>query len=148
VTTADPAQRGPARIVSVSADAERRNVTLGQERDALIIRMRTPAGGENGQKPELLVPGVFADEQTRNIAVQYDAPILSVWVDSLEAQRMSLAPGAAFFSGFITANRWKIDMTGNPNRYDWAYWGLVVGTAGIIFGGLSLGHLLNLSSEI
>uniref|UniRef100_UPI0035ADCC05 VanZ family protein n=1 Tax=Promineifilum sp. TaxID=2664178 RepID=UPI0035ADCC05 len=56
VASADPAQRGPARIVSISADAERRNVTIGQEEDALIIRLRTPAGGENGQKPELLVP--------------------------------------------------------------------------------------------
>ena len=135
--TADPAQRGPARIVSISADAARRNVMLGQEKDALIIRLRTPAGGENGQKPELLVPGVFADERPRLITVGYDAPMLWVTVDS-EEYALSLAPGAAFFPGFANENRWPVVMGGNPRRYDYAYGGLVVGLAVLVFGGLLL----------
>jgi hypothetical protein len=136
VATTDPAQRGPARIVSVSADAERRNVTLGQERDALIIRLRTPAGGANGQKPEALVPSVFADGRPRHITVQYDAPLLSTWIDG-EAYALSFAPGLAFFPGLATENRWAVEMTGNPYRYDWAYWGVVVGLGILVFGGLA-----------
>lgn len=139
VSSADPTQRGPARIVSVSADAARRNITLGQERDALIIRLRTPAGGENGQKPEVLIPGVFADRQPRDITVQYDAPLLHVWVDS-EDYELSFAPGLAFFPGFATENRWAVAMVGNPHRYDWAYWGLVTGLGVMTFGLLSLGR--------
>lgn len=135
VATADPKQRGPARIVSISADANRRNVTLGQEKDALIVRLRTPAGGENGQKPEVLVPGVFGDGRTRAITVSYDAPMLRVWVDD-EAYALSLGPGAAFFPGFVSENRWPVTMDGNPHRYDWAYWGIVVGLAAVVFGGL------------
>ena len=135
--SADPTQRGPARIISLSADAERRNVTIGQERDALIIRLRTPAGGENGQKPELLVPGVFADGRQRQILVEYNAPQMWVTVDGQE-YALSLAPGAAFFSGFITENRWQIVMDGNPRRYDWAYVGLVVGLGVVVFGGLAV----------
>ena len=135
VATADPTQRGPARIVSISADAEHRNVTLGQEKDALIIRLRTPAGGENGQKPEALVPDVFVDGRPRSITVWYDAPLLNVGVDAQE-YRLSLAPGLAFFPGFATENRYPVVMTGNPHRYDYAYWGLVVGFAIALFGGL------------
>ena len=139
--TADPTQRGPARIVSISADAERRNVTLGQEADALIIRLRTPAGGENGQKPELLVPGVFADQRLRLITVGYDAPMLRVMVDN-EEYALSLAPGSAFFPGFANENRWPVVMGGNPYRYDWAYWGLVIGLAVLLFGGLFVARRL------
>ncbi len=135
VASDDPQQRGPARIVSVSADAERRNVTIGQEKDALIIRLRTPAGGENGQKPEILVPDVFADGRLRRIVVTYEAPNLQVSVDGDE-YALSLAPGAAFFPGFQTANRWPVTLGDNPHRYDWAYWGIVVGLGVLLFGGL------------
>jgi glycopeptide antibiotics resistance protein len=137
VSSADPAQRGPARIVSISANAERRNVTIGQERDALIIRLRTPAGGENGQKPELLVPGVFADRQRRHTIVSYDAPMMRVLVDN-EDYTLSLAPGAAFFAGFVRENRWPIVMTGDAHRYDWAYGVIVIGLAVLLFGGLAV----------
>ena len=139
--TSDPTQRGPARIVSISADAERRNVTLGQDKDALIIRLRTPAGGENGQKPELLVPGVFADERPRMITVSYRSSTVYVIVDS-KKYALSLAPGAAFFPGFANENRWPVVMGGNPHRYDWAYWGLVIGLAVLLFGGLFVARRL------
>lgn len=135
VATADPAQRGPARIVSISADADRRNVTIGQEYDALIVRLRTPAAGQNGQKPEVLVPGVFADSRPRPITVAYDAPMLRVTVDGVE-YFLSLAPGLAFFPGFTSENRWQTVMNGDAHRYDWAYWGIVVGLAVLVFGGL------------
>ena len=133
VASAGPAQRGPARIISVSADAERRNVTIGQEFDALVIRLRTPAGGENGQKPEVILPGVFADERPKHIIVSYVAPMLRVTVDD-EQYALSLAPGVAFFPGFSTVNRWPVDVSGNPNRYDQAYWGIMTGLAALLFG--------------
>ena len=141
VATADPAQRGPARIVSISADAERRNITLGQEKDALIIRLRTPAGGENGQKPELLVPGVFADGRPRLITVTYDAPMLWVMVDE-EEYALSLAPGAAFFPGLANENRWPVVMSSDAHYYNRRYWALVVGLAGLLFGGLVVARRL------
>lgn len=141
VASADPGQRGPARIASISADAERRNVTIGQEFDALIIRLRTPAAGENGQKPELIVPGVFAGSAAREIIVHYDAPMLWVEVDG-EEYSLSLAPGAAFFPGFMTENRWTITLDGNPRRYDLAYWGLVIVLGAVLFGGAAAARRL------
>jgi hypothetical protein len=139
MASADQTQYGPARIVSISADADRRNITIGQERDALIIRLRTPASGENGQKPELLMPGVFVSSKWRNqdVTIRYNAPLMMVWVDGME-YALSLAPGVAFFSGFMTANRWQITMSGDAHRYDWAYWGIIVGLGVLIFGGLAV----------
>jgi len=46
-------QKGPARIVTFSNDASRRNFTLGQDLDKLILRLRTPETGPNGVNPQL-----------------------------------------------------------------------------------------------
>lgn len=139
VASADQTQHGPARIFSIAADDNRRNFTIGQERDALIIRLRTPASGENGQKPEMLVPGVFvsSDWRSQHITIHYNAPLMTVSVDGHE-YALSLAPGAAFFSGFIMDDRWQISMTGDAHRYDWAYWGIVAGLGVLVFGGLAV----------
>lgn len=56
-------QGGPARIVSFSTDSGLRNFTLGQEKDKLIFRLRTPATGNNGTNP-----------QTELCPVRLDAP--------------------------------------------------------------------------
>lgn len=39
---------GPARIISSSIDASRRNWTIGQEKDMLVLRLRTSENGNNG----------------------------------------------------------------------------------------------------
>lgn len=57
--SADTAQRGPARLVTFSADPLARNFTVGQERDALAFRVRTPPNGENGLETVVVWPGVF-----------------------------------------------------------------------------------------
>lgn len=131
VSTSDAAQSGPARIVSISNGLRLRNITLGQEGDALSIRLRTPAAGDNGRKPEMLVPGVFADQRPRDIYVRYSAPMLVVWVDK-ELHSLSLAPGVVFFANFKQTDHWLITMDGSPHRYNIAYWALVLGTAAAI----------------
>ena len=87
------------------------------------------------------MPGVFADGRSRLITVRYDAPMLWVTVDE-EEYALSLAPGAAFFPGFANENRWPVVMGGNPRRYDYAYAGIVVGLAVLLFGGLVVARRL------
>src|SRR5262249_21480368 len=60
-------QTGPARLVSVSVDPFRRNLTLGHEGKSLVVRLRTPQTGENGLNPELIVPGIFATKKIQNL---------------------------------------------------------------------------------
>lgn len=141
VSSFKPNQRGPARIISLSADAERRNITIGQEGSALIVRLRTPSSGENGTKPVLHVPGVFARDSAQAIAVEYDGSRLRVSVEGRPYQ-ISLAPGVALFSGFVTGQIWPINITGDPYRFDKAYWGIVIGLALLLFGGLVLARRL------
>lgn len=46
-------QTGPARIVSYSLDPGLRNFTLGQAKQDIVFRLRTPVTGENGTRPQL-----------------------------------------------------------------------------------------------
>lgn len=70
VMSANDAQIGPARIITFSADPERRNATLGQTGTRLVLRLRTPLAGDNGAHPELHLPGaVSAAERTRVTAL-------------------------------------------------------------------------------
>jgi hypothetical protein len=58
VRPADLSQTGPARIFTVSRDPWNRNITLGQDADALVLRLRTQETDADGQ-PERVIPGVF-----------------------------------------------------------------------------------------
>lgn len=141
LATADRKQRGPARIISISADTGLRNITISQDGDDLNLRLRTQSGGDNGTKPTLAVPDVFATDQPRAINVEYSGSYLRVEVDG-ERYGLSFAPGMVMLSGFLSGNHWLIDITGDPHRYDKAYWGIILGLAALVFGGLGVARLL------
>ncbi len=63
-------QDGPARIVSFSRDASRRNFTLGQSGGDLVLRIRTPRTGNNGTKPQVTLAKLTADEP-HHVVVSY-----------------------------------------------------------------------------
>lgn len=65
-------QKGPARIVSYSADYLSRNFTLGQESRNLVVRLRTTETNWNGTAPDLIVEDVFDSEKPQHIVVTYD----------------------------------------------------------------------------
>ncbi len=99
VATADARQEGPARIVSLSLDPWLRNFTLGQAKDDLVVRLRTPLTGENGMQPSLRADGVFAETSPRRLIVTYDGSILTVYVDRVENRHtLTLLPEAMLYS--------------------------------------------------
>jgi len=73
-------QRGPARIVSFSNDSQRRNFTLGQERDQLIFRLRTTRNGENGmnRQPQL---GKLPTDRLTHVVVTYSPGNMTAYID-------------------------------------------------------------------
>lgn len=79
--TAGVDQDGPARIVSSSWDITNRNVTIGQDGDRLIFRLRTTATDRNGVVAELRVPGVFDTTEVRHVIVTSDLHRSRVYVD-------------------------------------------------------------------
>jgi glycopeptide antibiotics resistance protein len=132
-----PRQAGPARIASISSDVNYRNIMAGQHRDRLVIRLRTPMTGDNGQRPQFIVPDVFTESGPRTIIVTYNHPMLQVYLDQQpEPQALSLAPGFAFFAALAGRTQWFQDLTGHPYRYDLAYLLLLVGLPVLVVGEL------------
>ncbi len=98
VSSADLDQRGPARIVSYSANSSERNFTLGQSGKDLVFRMRTPISGVNGGKPSFRIPEVFKDKHFHKIAIIYNGDELNVFIDQFEnIFKFHFSPGATIF---------------------------------------------------
>jgi hypothetical protein len=62
VKPASATQAGPARIVSISADPDHRNLTLGQQADAWEVRLRTATTSVNGMPAITSEPGTCRND--------------------------------------------------------------------------------------
>ncbi|MEX0653785.1 MAG: LamG-like jellyroll fold domain-containing protein [Phycisphaeraceae bacterium] len=63
-------QHGPARIVTFSSTTTSRNFTLGQEGSDLVMRLRTPATGDNAVSPQVTLCTLALDKPN-HILVTY-----------------------------------------------------------------------------
>ena len=106
--------------MSLSADAFHRNLTVGQDGTDLIIRLRTPATGDNGMKPELSIPEVFADNQPHHLIIVYDGETLKTYIDSLDrSYSFAFTPHITIFRYLSALGYWRIRMNSN---FLIAYW--------------------------
>ena len=87
-------QTGPARIVSLSADADLRNFTLGQDRRDVIARLRTRVTNPNGTGRELRVRNVLTGTGSHWALFTYDGSTECLTVDG-QVECVSLSPGIA-----------------------------------------------------
>ncbi len=76
-------QQGPARILSFSRDVQQRNVTLGQERDTLVLRLRTTQTGPNGSSPEVVLGRLPGGRRT-GVVITYRPGALRVFMNGEE----------------------------------------------------------------
>ncbi|PSB20852.1 VanZ family protein [Phormidesmis priestleyi ULC007] len=98
VATSDFTQTGPARIISLSGDASRRNFTLGQEKTDLVFRLRTRITGINGSSTALLVPDVFSDTKIHHLVLTYKHQVLTLYVDNIQRlSTLKLTPDITLF---------------------------------------------------
>ena len=96
VASDDSNQDYAARIVSNSASTWRRNFTLGQQGDDLVVRLSTPVTGDDGARVQMHLPDVFSTKEVRDILVTYDgATLLAAVHGGHMVSRMALGPGAA-----------------------------------------------------
>lgn len=93
--TAGLDQDGPARLVSSSGEVRHRNFTLAQDRDALVLRLRTTETTLNGTPPVVRVRGVFDDTDLHHLVVTHDDDQVHVWVDG-ERRASVPSPGGTF----------------------------------------------------
>lgn len=117
VWSARPDQYGPARIFTVSRDLWRRNLTVGQDGDTLVVRLRTPWSDTNGI-PEVRVPRVFALPAWVDLRVVIEPGSLQVEVDGQRSATRVLpaTPLAPWDPRFAVA-------LGNEHTYDRAWVG-------------------------
>jgi hypothetical protein len=73
-------QEGPARILSFSLNSIKRNFTLGQENDKLMLRLRTTETGENGSNPEVILCKLEEGQQIK-VVITYQPDELAVYID-------------------------------------------------------------------
>ncbi len=80
ITPARGDQRGPARIISLSRDSGRRNFTLGQEGENLVLRLRTPKTGTNGTNPQVTLTALRIG-RPQHVVVTYRQGVTTCHVD-------------------------------------------------------------------
>jgi len=74
VQPSNDTQDGPSRIVSISENTSNRNVTLGQENDEYVSRLRTSDGSNsNNGTPEVLTSGGFDMSIPQHLVYTWDA---------------------------------------------------------------------------
>lgn len=116
LSTANLNQTGPARILSISKDLFQRNLTLGQWRSHLSIRIRNTVTGKNGNQPELIIPNVFSDLKKHTVLLIYNPFNILVFVDNIrQSYQLLLTPEMAWFwqlspvqQGSIHLNAWNL----------------------------------------
>lgn len=75
-------QKGPARIFTLSNDADHRNLTIGQMGTKLILRIRTPLTGVNGANPQVAIPNVFEDCLEKEIFLSFNGSTIKTYVNN------------------------------------------------------------------
>ncbi len=102
-------QTGPARIVSLSEDTDRRNLTLGQQGCDLVFRLRTPLTGENGGKPQLRVPNVFSTISPQNLTITYDGADILLYINGVRSPHaVKLNPGTILACNLFSLNEYNM----------------------------------------
>ncbi len=85
--------KGPARILTMSLDPSERNLTIGQQSRALIVRVRRPGTDINGT-PGIRIRDVFAAGSWADLRVAYAENELRIQVNGQEVERLAVVPGA------------------------------------------------------
>ncbi len=130
VATTNINQTIPARIISLSGNPYQRNFTLGQEGSNLIFRLRTPISGENGDKPELIVPGVFADTKPHHLVITYANSLLQIYIDQIEnCHDLELTPMATMLNFIFPAQAYDLKFFAQ-----FLYYGVVFIPLGFLLG--------------
>jgi hypothetical protein len=86
-------QSGPARIMTLSLDPSRRDFTIGQQGNDLILRLRTPASDLNGtvdDAPVASIPNVFRSKRWFTVGLRVEPGQLELSVDGQVAARQRL----------------------------------------------------------
>ena len=78
-------QSGPARIISNSIDLENRNFTLGEDNGDLVLRVKTPQNGYNGDKIPFKTQDNALTKEWQHVIASYADGVAKFFIDGKEA---------------------------------------------------------------
>ena len=111
IRTDDLSQEGPARIITFSGDTLHRNFDLGQERDRLVFRVRTPISGENGERARVMSLPILQAGRSFTVVATYDGMIARIFVDGVLVGRSNIAAAGCrvgALCGWAVPSAWSI----------------------------------------
>lgn len=116
-----PRQEGPARIISFSAGAHHRNVSICQEGEELVLRLRTSDTGLNGTDPQVTL-GTLERGKTHRLALTYRPGDLRFFLDG---QRIPVDAITGDFQNWepchlVLGNEWEEDRPWRGTIYKFA----------------------------
>ncbi len=112
--TNDLLQTGPARIVSLSENPDRRNFTVGQVRNDIHFRVSTPQTGPNGSRINLIAKDVLNDSEIHHFVAVFNHGVERLFVDG--------SPGHGIIRGDIDYLPDLLGMGRNPiSRYAFCF---------------------------
>ena len=129
-------QSGPARIISLSLDSFQRNVTLGQQDNQLIARIRTPATGSNGAFLAVGSEKKLELNRLHRAILTYQNATISLHLDQTQPSYVDLRPEITFFRLVFPTIRGQGLPTGPKalNSYPWAFYLVWFVPLGLLLG--------------
>jgi len=104
ISADDVLQDGPARIITFSRDQFNRNFDLGQERRRIVLRVRTPTAGPNGNSPRTETVDVLQARKDVVVAGSFDGAVARVYVEGQLSGRSNLAAAGCIFPSLCDAD--------------------------------------------
>jgi len=129
------AQRGPARILSISSDPSHRNLTLGQDGPDLIVRIRRRWAGQNGRRPYYRLAGVLRRDRQVSVAVVADGDSTRI-VTNGESLVDHHDIAAQWWILLLPSHEWR--GTGLDLPATFAFWALLLGPLAALLGAASI----------
>ena len=134
ISTDDFVQTGPARIISLSQGIYNRNLLIGQEKDSLRFRLRTPITGSNATQPEFTIPEVFVSNTVHQMIITFAANRLNFYLDNDSVYSFEFPPSISFIAYFPWQKQnWTINL-GNFELYKYQryFYTLIIVPLGIL----------------
>ena len=139
LATNDLTLGGPGRIISLSNGRYIQNLLIGQIRQDLIFRLRTPITGNLPLQPKFVLPNFFNDYSDRQILITFAKRKLTFYTDRVEQYSFVFNPSVSFYS-YLPWNisNWTVNLK-KPNtaQYQQFFYFIIVVPLILLLGKLT-----------
>jgi hypothetical protein len=129
VSSSNPQQSGPARIMSLSKGTTSHNLVLGQEGTDLQLRLRTPITGSAASQPRFRIPRMFENNNLCRILVIFAHKKIDFYINNAENKySFEFTPATSFFS-YVPWSRtdWIVNLEGfKPLKYQLLFYTIII----------------------